>query len=122
MVIDCVPFFNEVDILKMRLNILNPYVDKFIIEEATTTFSGEPKELCFDKYKAEFKEFLDKIIYVVVSEDREFSMTHERDYFQKNHLMEGLKKVGAGEDDIIIFGDVDEIPNPEVLEKIRVEF
>ncbi|WP_026661724.1 glycosyl transferase GT17 family protein [Butyrivibrio proteoclasticus] len=122
MVIDCVPFFNEVDILKMRLNILNPYVDKFIIEEATTTFSGEPKELCFDKHRAEFKDFLDKIIYVVVSEDREFSMTHERDYFQKNHLMEGLKKVGADENDIIIFGDVDEIPNPEVLEKIINRF
>ena len=49
MVYDCIPFFNELDILKLRLNILNPLVDKFIIEEATVTFSGEPKELCFQK-------------------------------------------------------------------------
>ena len=51
MVYDCIPFFNELDILKLRLNILNPLVDKFIIEEATVTFSGEPKELCFQKNK-----------------------------------------------------------------------
>ena len=35
MVYDCIPFFNELDILKLRLNILNPIVDRFIIEEAT---------------------------------------------------------------------------------------
>lgn len=122
MVIDCVPFFNEVDILKLRLNILNPYVDKFIIEEATTTFSGEPKELCFEKNKELFRDYLDKITYVVVSEDKDFAMTHERDYFQKNHLVKGLEEVGATEDDIIIFGDVDEIPNPKVLEKIITQF
>jgi beta-1,4-mannosyl-glycoprotein beta-1,4-N-acetylglucosaminyltransferase len=122
MVIDCVPFFNEVDILKLRLNILNPYVDKFIIEEATTTFSGEHKELCFEKNKELFKDYLDKITYVVVSEDRNFSMTHERDYFQKNHLINGLKEVGATDDDVIIFGDVDEIPNPRILEKIIADF
>ena len=61
MVIDCIPFFNELDILKLRLNILNPIVDKFVIEEATVTFSGEPKELCFEKNKELFAEFLPRI-------------------------------------------------------------
>ncbi|SHN51673.1 beta-1,4-mannosyl-glycoprotein beta-1,4-N-acetylglucosaminyltransferase [Butyrivibrio hungatei DSM 14810] len=122
MVYDLIPFFNELDILKLRLNILNPYVDKFIIEEATTTFSGEPKELCFEKNRDMFKEFLDKIIYVVVDEDQDFKVTHERDYFQKNHLTKGLDEVGATEDDVIIFGDADEIPNPEVLTKIIETF
>ena len=58
--------FNELDILKLRLNILDPIVDKFIIEEATTTFSGQKKELCFEKNKDMFKEFLHKITYIVV--------------------------------------------------------
>ena len=122
MVYDCVPFFNEVDILKLRLNILSPYVDRFIIEEATMTFSGEKKELCFEKYKDCFKEFLDKITYVVVRDTPIEAVTHERDYFQKNYLLKGLKEVGATEDDVVIFGDVDEIPNPDVLQKIIQNF
>ena len=122
MVIDCVPFFNEVDILLLRLNILNPFVDKFIIEEATMTFSGEEKELCFEKNKELFKDYLDKITYVVVKDTPIKALTHERDYFQKNNLIRGLKEVGATSDDIIIFGDVDEIPNTEVLTKIIANF
>ena len=44
MVYDCIPFFNELDILKLRLHILDPIVDQFVIEEATVTFSGEKKD------------------------------------------------------------------------------
>lgn len=122
MVIDCIPFFNEIDILKLRLGILGPYVDKFVIEEATMTFSGEAKELCFEKNKDMFREYLDKIIYVVVDDTPTDASTHERDYFQKNYLVKGLKQAGATEDDVIIFGDVDEIPNPVVLEDIIKNF
>lgn len=120
MVYDCIPFFNEVDILKLRLNILSPLVDKFIIEEATMTFSGEPKELCFEKNKEMFKEFLDKITYIVVDDTPKDAITHERDYFQKNHLINGLSD--ASEDDVIIMSDVDEIPNPTVLKQIIDNF
>ena len=48
MVIDLLPFFNEIDILKLHLGIMDPYVDKFVIEESTVTFSGKEKELSFD--------------------------------------------------------------------------
>ena len=122
MVYDLIPFFNEIDILKLRLGVLDPYVDKFIIEEATTTFSGEKKELCFEKNKELFRDYLEKIVYIVVDRDMDFKVTHERDYFQKNHLKHGLEKVGATPDDVIIFGDADEIPNPEVLKKIVDNF
>ena len=122
MVFDCIPFFNEIDILKMRLNILSPYVDKFIIEEATITFSGEKKELCFEKNRDKFREFLDKIIYIVVDDTPMDVTTHERDYYQKNRLIEGLRDAGAGEGDIIIFGDVDEIPAPEAIKKLLKDF
>ena len=120
MVFDLIPFFNEIDILNMRLHILDPYVDRFVIEEATTTFSGQPKELCFEKNRDKFKKFLHKIDYIVVDEDKEEMLSHERDYFQKNHLIEGIKD--ASSDDIIIFGDCDEIPNPEVLKALRENF
>lgn len=120
MVYDCIPFFNELDILNLRLHILDPYVDRFVIEESTVTFSGQPKELCFAQNKEMFREFLPKIDYIVVDEDRDFKITHERDYFQKNHLTQGLKD--AKPDDVIIFGDCDEIPNPVVLERILASF
>lgn len=120
MVYDCFPFFNELDILKLRLGVLNPIVDKFIIEEATVTFSGEPKELCFEKNKEIFREYLPKIEYIVVDNSPADVTTHVRDNFQKNALVKGLKD--ASEEDIILLSDVDEIPNPEVLRKIITEF
>ena len=120
MVYDCIPFFNELDILNLRLHIMDPYVDRFVIEEATMTFSGEPKELCFEKNKEMFREFLPKITYVVVRDTPVKAITHERDYFQKNRLIEGLKD--ATPQDVIIFGDADEIPNPVTLQKLIAEF
>lgn len=122
MVFDCIPFFNEIDILKLRLNILSPYVDKFIIEEASVTFSGEDKDMIFADNRDKFKEFLDKIIYVPVTDTPDGITTHERDYYQKNKLMNGLKEAGATESDVIIFGDVDEIPEPGALKNIIDNF
>lgn len=112
--------FNELDILNLRLHIMDPYVDRFVIEEATMTFSGEPKGLCFEKNKEMFREFLPKITYVVVRDTPVKAITHERDYFQKNRLIEGLKD--ATPQDVIIFGDADEIPNPVTLQKLIAEF
>lgn len=120
MVYDCIPFFNELDILKLRLHILDPIVDKFIIEEATVTFSGEPKELCFEKNKELFAEFLPKIEYIVVDDSPADITTHLRDKFQKNALVKGLGN--ATDEDIIILSDVDEIPDPETLKRVIREF
>ncbi len=120
MVYDCIPFFNELDILKLRLHTLAPYVDRFIIEEATVTFSGEPKELCFEKNKALFHDYLSKIDYVIVDDSPPEATTHERDKYQKNNLVKGLNNLS--ENDIIIFSDVDEIPDPAALQKIIAGF
>lgn len=120
MVYDCIPFFNEIDILKLRLHILDPIVDQFIIEEATVTFSGEEKELCFEKNRELFKEFLPKIRYIVVDNSPTDTTTHLRDKFQKNALEKGL--INATDEDVIILSDVDEIPNPKVLENIIENF
>lgn len=68
MVYDCFQFFNELDILKIRLNVMNDVVDKFVISEATETFSGLKKPLYYEENKEMFKEFEDKIIHVVVDD------------------------------------------------------
>lgn len=120
MVYDCFQFFNELDILKIRLHVMSPVVDKFVISEATETFSGMKKPLYYEENKELFKEFGDKIIHLVV-EDTPEGGTHERDTFQKNAVGRGLN--GCTDDDIIIFSDLDEIPNPtkvrEIVQVIR---
>lgn len=120
MVIDCIPFFNELDILKLRLHILDPLVDRFVIEEATHTFSGRPKDLCFEKNREMFEEFLPKITYLVVDNSPEKISTHERDKFQKNALAKAL--TDASDEDVLILSDVDEIPNPAVLQELVKRF
>ena len=121
MIYDCIPFFNELDILKLRMHIMAPYVDKFVIEEAALTFSGEPKQMIFANNRPMFAEFEDKILYVAVEDSpSDITTTHERDRFQKNQLIRALKDCSA--EDIIIFSDVDEIPNPKALIKIIENF
>lgn len=121
MIYDCIPFFNELDILKLRMQIMAPYVDKFVLEESTVTFSGEPKEMIFADNREMFREFEDKIVYIAVDNSPlDKVTTHERDKFQKNQLIRGM--AGCKADDIVIFSDVDEIPRPETLQKILAQF
>ena len=65
MIYDCFTFFNEIELLKIRMNILNDVVDKFVIVEADKTLRGVPKAFNFEKIKSEFdNEYPDKIIYI----------------------------------------------------------
>ena len=59
-------FFNELDLLEIRLNILDPYVDYFVLYEAPRTFSGDPKPLYFQENRQRFKKWERKIIHYVV--------------------------------------------------------
>ena len=56
-------FFNELDLLEIRLNVLYPYVDHFIISEQSKTHSGLEKEWIFEQNRERFAKFEDKIIY-----------------------------------------------------------
>ena len=61
---DCFQFFDEEMLLDLRLNIMDKYVDKFVITEATYMHNGKSKKLVFDIKK--FSKFKDKIIYIIV--------------------------------------------------------
>lgn len=119
MVYDCFQFFNELDILKLRLHIMSPVVDKFVISEATTTFSGLEKPMYYLENQEMFAEFADKIIHVTV-DDTPPGDTHVRDTFQKSAVGRGL--ANCTDDDIVIFSDLDEIPNPEKIKEILTNF
>ena len=122
---DCFMYFDEDMLLDLRLNVLNKYVKKFIITEATYTHNGTKKKLKFDIKK--FHKFKDKITYIVVDEPpsniqelSEDDPEHKRgeklilngmarDYYQREKLIEGIRD--ADEDDLILISDLDEIPN-----------
>ena len=116
---DCFTFFNELDLLKMRLNILNDYVDFFVLVESNKTHSGKSKDLIFEQNKNQFADFSNKIIHVIVDDMPELKDTNRwiLENFQRNAIMRGLSKCDAG--DIIFISDLDEIPNPTKIEQAR---
>ena len=61
---DCFQFFDEEMLLDLRLNVMDKFVDKFVITEATYMHNGKPKKLNFDINK--YSKFKDKIIYIIV--------------------------------------------------------
>lgn len=129
-IFDCFMYFDEDVVLDVRLNILNQYVDKFIIVESKYNHKGEERQPLFDINK--FNKFRNKIIYVLKSNkpdgiekiqitDKEDEIYRKsifnawkRENLQRNQIMDGLKD--ADQDDWILISDLDEIPN---LKKIN---
>jgi len=113
-VYDCFMFFDEIEMLKIRLNELYDYVDFFVICESECSFQGEKKDLVLkDKINNEFSKFADKIRYLPLYFNN-IPKTEDpwvREEFQRNNLICGLGD--SVDDDIIILSDVDEIPRIE---------
>jgi beta-1,4-mannosyl-glycoprotein beta-1,4-N-acetylglucosaminyltransferase len=122
MIYDCFSFFNELDVLEIRLNTLNAVVDKFIIVEAPWTHTGKPKPLYFNENRQRFATFLDKIIHIVASEPPVSNTATERENawirenWQRNEIAKGLTE--AKPDDMLIIADLDEIPDPNTIDFI----
>ncbi len=110
MTYDCFSFFNELDLLEIRFNILDPYVDFFVLGESTETFSGKEKPLYYELNKERFAKWNHKVIHVV-SPKIEVPDAFERAGFQKEYLKTGLKD--AKDHDVVYFGDLDEIWKPQ---------
>jgi|SaaInlV_165m_DNA_1040744.scaffolds.fasta_scaffold27520_2 hypothetical protein len=125
MIYDGFPFFNELDLLEIRLNTLKDVVDKFVLVEAENTFRGNPKPLWYLENKDRFAEFEDKIIHIVMGADKSFDKTHHRhmyenDFAQRRYVYEGFRD--CKDDDILILSDLDEIPNASTISKIAKEY
>jgi len=117
-VFDCFSFYNELDLLEIRLNVLNDVVDYFVLTESTRTFTGKPKPLYYDENKDRFKEFSHKIRHVVV-DDAEYDPSvdvWQREFDQKNSVFRGISD--CKNDDFVIVSDVDEIIRPDLISGI----
>jgi len=114
MIIDCFPFFDELDVLEIRLNELKDVVDVHVLSEATLTFTGKFKPLYFDENKDRFKEF--NIHHVIISDYSSMSISSPRS-MDRGQKQLGIDAAMELDPDILILSDADEIPKAEkVLE------
>ena len=115
MIYDCFSYWDEDLLLDLRLNILNEFVDHFVIVEGNKTWQNNKKDLKFNINN--FNKFKNKIIYIPVTDMPDGDNPYIRENFQRNCISRGLRK--ANEDDLIIVSDLDEIPNPEVIKNFK---
>ena len=129
-IFDCFMFYDEKVLLDIRLNVLNQFIDYFVIVESKYLHNGSERKLNFNIN--DYPKFKDKIIYIVqentsanlkdldLNDDEEsktFKLNlnaHTREHDQRNYIINGLKN--ADENDLIFISDVDEIPNLENLD------
>ena len=119
-IFDCFLFFNELELLELRLMTLNKVVDYFVLVEADRTFTGNKKEFLFEKNKNKYKDYLDKIIHVKVENAPILDKSKNVwaiEHFQRNCITRGLSEVK--DEDKIIISDVDEIPDPEIVLQVK---
>src|ERR1035437_10065015 len=119
MVYDCFTFNGEEDMLEIRLNILDKYVDKFVLYENEETFSGKPKPLYYKENGMRFDKWAHKIIWIQ-GFPKEFSDAFQRAAYQKDLIRTTCLDKICKPDDQIYYGDVDEIWTPQTEEgKLR---
>ncbi len=115
-VYDCFMFFNEIELLKMRLEELDEIVDHFVLVECVETQRGNPKPLYFQENRHLFEKYLDKIIHVVVDESHPEMNLWARENFQRRCIARGLTHCSPS--DLIIISDLDEIPRVESIRSL----
>lgn len=140
-VIDIFSYNGELDMLRLHLEIMSPYVDKFIICESKTTFSGYKKPLYFFQHQRYVSPFWPKIQHFVIPDEftpeevlaaeaspNTVGAKHwKQEFLQKEALQKALIKAKAKDDDLVIVGDVDEIIdmpiafNPSQVSKIKLK-
>lgn len=126
MIIDCFMFFNEVDVLRGRLEYLYDTVDYFVIVESNLTHSGNLKEMNFMQQMHKFQPYLDKVLYwplALNSTDYEFKQVDQCNFAnaqwqvenaQRNHIAKALEFFDNNA--IVIVSDCDEIPNTAAID------
>ena len=134
-IFDCFMYFDEEQILDLRLNVLNHDVDYFVIVESIYNHKGEKRDLLFNIQK--FQKFKEKIIYLiykdipkqikVINKDDDENVKSRkyimnalyRENSQRNFILEGLKY--ANREDLILVSDVDEIPKLSSLDLGKIK-
>lgn len=128
-VVDGFIFYNELELLSYRLKVLNDLVDYFVIVESTHTFVGKEKPLIFRDNAAQYAEYSHKIIHIIVDDmpyihpniNIRMGEQWKNEEWQRNAIAAGFAKVcdQLCESDILMITDLDEIPDPNTLRRIK---
>jgi beta-1,4-mannosyl-glycoprotein beta-1,4-N-acetylglucosaminyltransferase len=115
MLVDTFMFYNELDVLELRLEVLSRYVDRFVLVESEVNHKGGPKELFFEKNKERYSKWLPKITHIIVTAEE--SPKEEdpwcREKYQRECILRGVQDVPN--ESIVMVSDVDEIPDLRVV-------
>lgn len=115
-VFDCITFFEENFMANLRFEILNPVVDYFVICESQYNHRNKKKKFNF---KLKNKKFSNKIIYIKLRNPfPSHNNLWQNQGYQRDYI---LQKINANDEDLIMYSDPDEIPNPEILKKINIK-
>jgi len=117
-VYDTFIFYNELDLLELRLRTLYDHVDVFVLCESDLTLTNHAKPYIFEQHKQRFAPWLDKIRHV------KYTSLADRNYWnnadlQRDAIIAGL--ADANDDDIVIYSDVDEIVRPSSVDYTRTQ-
>lgn len=112
MIVTAQPFFNELDLLEIKCRELEGVVDAHIIVESRLTFTGIPKPLHFADNKDRFRGL--PIVHVVVDLPPVMPSAWHREHIVHKEI---LAAVRAFDPQIVIWGDVDEVPRRDVVER-----
>jgi beta-1,4-mannosyl-glycoprotein beta-1,4-N-acetylglucosaminyltransferase len=133
-IIDCFMFYDEELLLDIRMNILNDFVDHFVVVESKYFHNGKERQLKFNINN--YSKFKDKIVYIIhdqkpkalwtIDKDddkntishKKIVNAHLRENHQRNFIEKGLVK--SLDEDLILISDVDEIPNLEGIDLRRI--
>lgn len=139
-IFDTFTFYNELDLLELRMEILGDVVDYFVINEANITFTGKEKPLYYFENRERFKKWEDKIIHHVTLDDggslekywdgvpyhrsmcedniKDLPLHYQRACFHKDSAIYALLDK-AEDDDIILTSDADEIADPKIIKHVK---
>jgi len=117
MIYDCFPFFNELDLLEIRMEELWDVVDKFVITEAITTHRGDSKNLYYLRNKKRYEKYQDKIIYLEVKNLPRSDQAWIAENLQRNYFRNVIK---YKDDDTFLISDADEIPKASTLQSLNL--
>ena len=126
-VIDCIMFYNELEMLNYRIHTLKDVVDFFIIVESTHTHQGKEKKLYSNDVKDLFQAFKSQIIHIIVDDfphkypNIDYSKSEQwiNENYQRNCMKRGTERLYLKNTDILIVSDLDEIPDPTTIENIK---
>ena len=116
-VYDCFTFYNEFDLLDLRLEELYDYVDYFVIAEANKTHQGRDKTFLLEENWDRYAKYHDKIVHIKVDDMPTNDNAWVLENYQRNALAKGY--ADADDNDIIIISDLDEIMRAETVELMR---